>query len=341
MMELKDRIEALAYLGDQISSDEAWLEPSISRAFYENKWFTPDNSRKAVKAIANQFLQSDILEAWLDNYSLNESSNRKKIGLVLAGNIPLVGFHDVMCTFLSGNVSMIKCSSKDDVLMKAVIGRLTDQFEEAKPYFEFCEKLTGFDAVIATGSNNSSRYFEQYFGKYPHIIRKNRNAIAILDGSETEDEFRALGEDIFNYFGLGCRNVSKIYVPSGYSFDGLLEVLHEEYKELINHNKYKNNFDYNNALFLLNKVDFLMSGSLIVTASNEIASRIATLHYEEYDNSAKLAEHLTEVKDQIQCIVGKGSNLDQKTFAFGQAQNPAIDDYADGVDTMEFLTSLS
>ena len=340
MMELKDRIKALTFLGEEIMNEGDWLEPSIARAYHENKWFTPENSKKALDAIANQFLQESILESWISRYEIGQNEGGRKVGLVLAGNIPLVGFHDVMSTFISGNIALIKCSSKDEVLMKAVIEQLTSAFPEAASYFEFSDKLVGFDAVIATGSNNSSRYFEQYFGKYPHIIRKNRNAIGILDGNESKDDFLALGEDIFNYFGLGCRNVSKIYVPRDYEFDALLGVLHDSYKEVIHHNKYKNNFDYNNALFLLNKVDFFMSGSLIVTASREIASRIATLHYEEYDDLDQLSNHLAEVEDQIQCIVGKAVLAYKKTFAFGQAQKPAIDDYADGVDTLEFLTTL-
>lgn len=339
-MKLKDRIAALGFLGDEIRPKAEWLESPIRIAYNENKWFTPENSWKALNAISDKYLQVSILESWASDYGIPEEPTNKKVGLVLAGNIPLVGFHDVLSVFVSGHISKIKCSSKDAVLLKAVVAKMIESFPECEPYFVFTEQLKDFDAVIATGSNNSARYFEQYFGKYPHIIRKNRNAVGILDGSETKDDLLALGEDIFNYFGLGCRNVSKIYVPENYDFDLLLGTLHEGYKEMVHHNKYRNNFDYNNALFLLNKVEFLMSGSLILTASKDITSRIATLHYETYTDIELLCLHLNEVKDQIQCIVTNTTLGGISTFNFGEAQKPSISDYADGVDTMHFLKSL-
>ena len=339
-MNLKDRIEALSYLGEQIESGSDWLSEPITIAYNENKWFTPENSWKALNAIRDQFLRTSILQSWSENYRVTDDGSPKKIGLVLAGNIPLVGFHDIMSTFVSGHKSLIKCSSKDSVLLKAVITRMTAQYPSSEPYFEFTERLQDFDAVIATGSNNSARYFEQYFGKYPNIIRKNRSAVGVLGGSESEEDFMSLGEDIFNYFGLGCRNVSKLYVPKDYKFDLMLGTLHEGYKEIANHNKYRNNFDYNNALFLLNKVEFLMSGSLIITESKDITSRIATLHYEEYIDPTLLSQHLKDARDQIQCIVSKAPISGVSTFSFGEAQKPSISDYADGVDTMQFLNSL-
>ena len=339
-MKLDDRIKALSALGEEIISKPDWLESYIATAYNENKWFTPENSWQALNAIGDKFLRETILKQWVSAYGIDDAGESKTVGLVLAGNIPLVGFHDVMSTFISGHKSLIKCSSKDSILLKAVIERMVSLFPESKPYFEFSERLKGFDAVIATGSNNTARYFEQYFGKYPNIIRKNRNAVAILDGTESKEDFVALGEDIFKYFGLGCRNVSKLYVPEAYQFDGLFEVLHEGYKELANHNKYRNNFDYNNALFLLNKVEYLMSGSLIITPSKEIASRIATLHYEHYSDKGELANHLNAMSDQIQCVVSKSSIAGVDSYKFGEAQQPSITDYADGVDTLAFLKSL-
>jgi len=339
-MNLDDRIEALSALGIEISSKPMWLEDKVASAYIENKWFTPENSWKGLNAIADKFLEKAILRKWVSDYKIVDKQEIKKIGLVLAGNIPLVGFHDVLSTFISGHKSIIKCSSKDSILLKAIIEHMVAQFPDSESYFEFTERLKGFDAVIATGSDNSARYFEQYFGQYPNIIRKNRNAVAVLDGTESKEDLMNLGQDIFIYFGLGCRNVSKLYVPEGYKFDNLLEVLHGGYKELANHNKYRNNFDYNNALFLLNRVDFLMSGSLIITASEEITSRIATLHYEQYKDKSELAQHLNEVKDKIQCIVSKSPLQGFDSFKFGEAQEPAITDYADGVDTLAFLKSL-
>lgn len=339
-MKLRDRIKALGELGGAIRSSSDWLNPFIEQAYRENQWFTPENSKKAISSIADQFLEEEVLETWAEKYAIPAITEAKKIGLVLAGNIPLVGFHDILSTFVSGNTALIKVSSKDTVLTRGIIDKLIEMHPQAGSYFKFVDQLKGFDAVIATGSNNSARYFEQYFGKYPNIIRKNRNAVAVLDGSETEEDFLALGEDIFNYFGLGCRNVSKVYVPQNYNFDGLLEALHEGYKSVIHHNKYKNNFDYNNALFLLNKVDFLMSGSLILTESKDITSRIATLHYEYYDTRQSLTQHLNVVKNQIQCVVSNEKIDGLSTFSFGKAQQPSISDYADGVDTLEFLKGL-
>jgi len=339
-MKHKERIEALAVLGEAINDGGEWLDQAIVAAYRENSWFTPENSKKAIAAIQSEFLQPPILEDWSARYQITDSTAPKTIGLVLAGNIPLVGFHDVLCTFVSGHQALIKSSSKDSVLLRAIIRRMIQAFPESDRYFKFSEKLKGFDAIIATGSNNSARYFEQYFGKYPHIIRKNRSGVGVLHGDESKEDFKDLGTDIFSYFGLGCRNVSKIYVPKGYVFDELLETLHEEYKEVIHHNKYKNNFDYNNALFLLNKVKFLMSGSLILTECEDIISRIATLHYEPYEDIIKLALRLESDMEQIQCVVSAKELPGIKTFALGHAQRPAISDFADGVDTMKFLNSL-
>jgi len=235
---------------------------------------------------------------------------------------------------------MAKLSSKDEILLKALVNKMIELEQQVKGRILLVDRLKGFDAVIATGSNNSSTYFEEYFGKYPNIIRKNRNAVGVITGNETEEEIVALGHDIFNYFGLGCRNVSKLYVPKGYKFDMMLGILHEEYKELANHDKYRNNFDYNNALMLLNKVDYLISGSLIVTESSDIPSRISTVHYSYYDDLDEVNKEIGSRTDEIQCVVGN-INLDSmQVFPFGEAQNPSISDYADGVDTMTFLTNL-
>ncbi len=339
-MELKDRIQVFDFLGQEIQIGTDWLSDPIADAYNENRWFTPENSWKALNAISDQFLKEAVLKSWASDYGITTKVEAKKIGLVLAGNIPMVGFHDILSTFINGHKSLIKCSSKDSILLRAVLGRIMDNYPQSEPYFEFTNQLKDFDAVIATGSNNSARYFKQYFGKYPNIIRKNRSAVGVLDGTESEDDFLALGEDIFNYFGLGCRNVSKIYVPENYNFDFMLEVLHEGYKEVVNHNKYRNNFDYNNALFLLNKIEFLMSGSLILTESKDIISRIATLHYETYNDPGLLSQHLNTVKDQIQCVVSKSPIPGIDTFNLGEAQKPSISDYADGVDTMQFLKTL-
>ncbi|MEE9437797.1 MAG: acyl-CoA reductase, partial [Saprospiraceae bacterium] len=233
-----------------------------------------------------------------------------------------------------------KLSSKDEVLIKVLINKLTTAYPEFSDRFIFTDRLSNFDGIIATGSNNSSRYFEEYFGKYANIIRKNRNSVAILNGSESKADIIVLGHDIFNYFGLGCRNVSKLYIHKDYDIKIVLEILHDEYKEIIHHNKYKNNFDYNNALFLLNKEPFLMNGCIMVKESDQIASRIACLHYSYYDDEIALIEILNSEKEKIQCIVAKTQFSEIPTVNFGNAQSPAIDDYADNVDTLQFLVSL-
>jgi hypothetical protein len=340
IMTLDRRIEVLSTLGKEILAKPEWLQAAVQDAYYANKWFTIDNSWNALEAIATHFLSKDILSKWTSEYQINGGDNAKTIGLVLAGNIPLVGFHDVLCCFVTGHKTLAKLSAKDEILMKAVVSRLIELEPEVSGRILLTDRLKGFDAIIATGSNNSSTYFEEYFGKYPNIIRKNRNAIAVISGDETDEDFIALGHDIFNYFGLGCRNVSKLYVPSGYNFDHLLGTLHDNYKELANHDKYRNNFDYNNALFMLNKVDFLMSGSLIITESNAISSRISTVHYSYYDELMTLEHELSVKQEEIQCIVAKLKLNNHNTFSFGEAQKPSISDYADGVDTMEFLTNL-
>lgn len=339
-MTLNERIEVLARLGKEILSRPDWLKESVQRAFYANKWFTESQSWNSLEAIAVNFLDQNVLTKWSSEYKISDALSTKKVGLVLAGNIPLVGFHDILCCFVSGHISMVKVSSKDEVLVKAIVNRLAELNIQVESRILLTERLKGFDAVIATGSNNSSTYFEEYFGKYPNIIRRNRNAVAIISGNETDEELVLLGHDLFNYFGLGCRNVSKLYVPKGYNFDRMLGILHDNYKELANHDKYRNNFDYNNALMLLNGVKFLMSGSLIIKESPEIASRIATVHYSFYDSLVDVITELGDRNEEIQCVVGHVDLDGRKIFPFGQAQKPSISDFADGVDTMRFLTNL-
>jgi len=339
-MTLDRRIDIMSALGAEIKSKPQWLHQAVESAYHHNKWFTIANSWTALMAIADHFLSKEVLHDWATQYDVKDTTDQKKVGLVLAGNIPLVGFHDILCCFISGHHGLIKTSSKDDILLKSLFGWLLGHAPELENQFTLVDRLKGFEAIIATGSNNSATYFEEYFGKYPNIIRKNRNAIAILSGEESDEQLHALGYDIFKYFGLGCRNVSKLYVPQDYSFDRLLGILHEEHKELANHDKYRNNFDYNNALLLLNSVPYLMSGSLIVTESDDIASRIATLHYAKYKDTTDLVTEIDNRREEIQCVITSIDLPGVDSFQFGQAQQPSITDYADGVDTMEFLVNL-
>ncbi len=340
-MNLQDRINALVELSKLLTKDNEELAANVLQSKLHNQWFTEDNSWKSIEAIKTHFLDESILKSWSSKYQIKEGSDLKRVGLVLAGNIPLVGWHDIMCSFVAGHTSLIKLSDKDKFLTLYFIKQLAAIDSRTSQYFEFIERLKDFDAVIATGSNNTSKYFEQYFGKYPNIIRANRNAIAVLTGNETNEEITNLGADIFEYFGLGCRNVSMCLVPRDLNWERYLNVWHEGYKSYAQHNKYKNNFDHNVSLFILNKTKYMISGSLIVKEDPSIASRISSMHYQHYNTQEELTTYVNENKDLIQCVVSSKEIVGVDTFRFGQAQQPKIDDYADGIDTMEFLVSLS
>jgi hypothetical protein len=284
-------------------------------------------------------LNKDDLQTWLGRY-LIKPGEPKKIGLVLAGNIPLVGFHDVLCVLVSGNIAQIKASSQDARLITEVLKRLIAIEPAFAQQFGFTDRLKDFDAVIATGSNNTSRYFEYYFGKVPHIIRKNRNSVAVLTGNETTEQLHALGHDIFDYFGLGCRNVSKLFVPQGYNFVPFFEAI-EPYKNIIHHHKYNNNYDYNKSIYLVNRDKHLDNGFLLVKEDQNMVSPLAVLFFEYYDTKAEVEELLRQKSESIQCIVSaEALNVNNQVVDFGKSQQPALWDYTDGADTMDFLTKL-
>jgi len=341
---LTERLDVLSELGQYLQSGgDAELDAVIQRAESENRWFTAENTREALKAIADAFLDRDKLVAWTQAYPVPvQPFPAKTIGVVMAGNIPLVGFHDWLCIFVCGYRARVKLSEKDKALLPFLVKKMGEWAPESWAYTEFLsegDRMTGIDAMIATGSNNSARYFEQYFAQYPHIIRRNRNAVAVLSGQETTAEMYALGRDIFAYFGLGCRNVSKLYVPRGYQFDALLEALHA-YREIVNHDKYKNNFDYNLTLLLLNNVPYHNNGCLLLHEDPSLLSRIASLHYEYYESPADLEQKLAVRQDEIQCVIGNLSLKNLPILQFGHSQQPGLRDYPDGVDVMGFLCSL-
>ncbi len=339
-MNLSERIQLLNRLGRRLQGQDDYLDAVMHRTFHHNKWFTIENQREAVQAISRHFLDEEKLRQWIQAYDIPErTSAPKKVGLVMAGNIPLVGFHDLVSVFLAGHKAMIKMSEKDPYLLPYLLKLFINLDDRAEEYFEIVDQLKGFDAVIATGSNNSSRYFEYYFSKIPNIIRKNRNAVAVLSGEETEEELLALGRDVFQYFGLGCRNVAKIYVPENYQFDPLMEALHE-YREIVLHNKYKNNFDYNFAIQVLNKVPYYSNGCIILIENKAIQSRVGEMYFEYYSDRSALEQELQARADEIQCVIAKDGLLSNPTYNFGQAQQPELWDYADGVDTMEFLLKI-
>jgi hypothetical protein len=327
---------AFIQLGKFLKNPDEQLKQLIASAKQYNAWFTPESTAQAVEAIAKMLNESD-LEKWMGEYH-DKSDKQKAIGLILAGNIPLVGFHDILCVLASGNKALIKLSSQDKLLTPYILNKLVEIEPAFAEQFEFIERLKDFDAVIATGSNNTSRYFDYYFSKVPNIIRKNRNSIAVLNGKESKEELHALGNDIFDYFGLGCRNVSKVFAPKGYKFDTFFESI-EDFKSIADHHKYNNNYDYNKSIFLVNMDKHLDNGFLLVKEDERFASPLAVLYYEEYENITALDKKLVEQADQIQCIVSNES-LSMDTFAFGQSQCPALWDYADGLDTMGFLEGL-
>ena len=356
-MNLKQRIDLLVDLGDYcLSADPAWKE-ARHRAHAENGWFIPEFIELAVRSVAGQFLQKDKLEKWAEKYRLPAvAANPRTVGLIMAGNIPLVGFQDFLAVFISGHRQRIKPSSRDEALIRHLAGYLTAASEEAGSLIEFAERLNGCDAYIATGSNNSARYFDYYFGKYPHIIRRNRTSVAILNGGETAGELDALADDVYQYFGLGCRNVTKLYVPENYDFLPLLEVF-GKYDYLADYAKYKHNYDYQLTLLILNKKYYMSNESILLTENSSPFSPISVLHYEYYRpgeapgsasgrNGAQpgslnaplhgsLSGTLPGTDDpDIQCLVGQGQT------PFGQAQLPGLNDYADGVDTLQFLQGL-
>ena len=339
-MTLLERIDALVALGEIIQNNTDELNGVIQRAYLENKWFTPENCKQALDGIVSHFLQKNTLEEWSASYQISDSVAQKKIGLILAGNIPLVGFHDMLCVFISGHQSLIKLSDKDKYLIPYLIKLLEQINGETASYFQCIERLQDYEAIIATGSNNTATHFDYYFKHVPRIIRRNRNGVAVLHGDETKEKLRELGHDVFNYFGLGCRNVSKLYVPEEYDFNLLMETFHE-FNELVLHNKYKNNFDYNYAIYLLNQDEFLSNGCIIVKESTDIASRIAMLGYERYASIQELATELSQRKDEIQCIVSDKEIDSLQTILPGVAQQPALNDYADGIDTLSFLLELT
>lgn len=302
-----------------------------------NRWFTRENVLYALQSWANALTQ-DNLDKWLSPYDIKDNTNAMTVGLVLAGNIPLVGFHDFLSVIITGNSALVKTSSNDQQLLPFMAKYLIAAEPAMANYISFTDgKLESFDAVIATGSNNTARYFEYYFKDKPAIIRKNRNSAAVLTGKETKQELVALGEDIFRYFGLGCRNVSKLYVPKEYDFTAFFEAMYE-YKDIIHYEKYANNYDYNKAVFLMSNFKILDNGFLTIKEDTSYASPISSIFYEHYEDIIILQQRLEKEHEQIQCIVSNG--LINGSINFGQTQQPALWNYADNVDTIDFLLKI-
>lgn len=310
------------------------LEFLLKKSQIENAWFTPESLESALLEWANSF-EIEKLKSWINIYP--GRIERKRVGLILAGNIPLVGWHDVMSVLLSGHTAVIKLSSKDKNLIPFLL-ELWSEFSKEKISYELVEKLENFDAVIATGSNNTARYLNYYFEKYPHIIRKNRTSVAVLDGSESDEELQDLSKDIFMYYGLGCRNISRLFLPKNFKLDRLFENF-MVFGNIINHHSYANNYDYNKAIYLLNQEKFWDNNFVILKEDESLFSPLSVIHFTRYENEDEVKKFIDENEENIQCVVSKNKFQD-KIILFGKAQNPTLMDYADHVDTMQFLREI-
>jgi hypothetical protein len=331
-MNLEKRLSLLTFIGQYIKSNSVVFQEIKEKAFAQNKWFTPHFIDLAANNIANSLLNEQNLALFAKKFNLENTPNsQKSVGIVMAGNIPLVGFHDLICVFLSGHKQRIKLSTKDSILIPHLIEIVKEEFPEVDEYIQFNDMLKGCDAFIATGTNNSARYFEYYFGKHPHIIRKNRTSIAILDGSESTEELELLADDIQLYFGLGCRNITQVLVPENYDFVPLLHAL-KKYDYFREHDKYKNNFDYYLTIAIMNNQFYMTNNSILLKENESPFSPIGQLNYRYYKNIIDTLKNINN--NEIQTIVGKGFQQ------FGTAQKPGLEDFADGVDTMTFLQSL-
>tara|TARA_Y100001970_G_scaffold293090_1_gene437682 strand:+ start:12784 stop:13806 length:1023 start_codon:yes stop_codon:yes gene_type:complete len=340
MIDLNLKIKILNGLGVYISNiitnnPKSKLDNLTELIINKNRWFDEKSIIYSLKAWSD-LLKSDLIEKWIDIYKLSSIKKKKTIALILPGNIPLVGFHDILCVWILDYKGIVKLSSKDDVL----IPFLTDYLEKKSGFKSFLyttSSIKKFDAVIATGSNNSSVYFEYYFSKYPNIIRKNRTSVAVLEGDETELELNNLGKDILLYYGLGCRNVSKIYIPKGFNLKKIFKGI-EALSHIINNSKYANNYYYNKSIFLINKYNFLDNGFFLLKKDLKLYAPISCAFYEFYDDIEDLKRKLHNIRDNLQCIVSKNKIL--KGISFGSTQKPSLQDYADNIDTVKFLINI-
>ncbi|MDY3537041.1 acyl-CoA reductase [Riemerella anatipestifer] len=315
------------------SEEEALFSAKLSRAEIENPWFTQDSLRFALKQWAD-LLTEENLNDWVNSYP--ETKGGKKVGLILAGNIPLVGFHDVITVMLSGHTPVIKMSSKDKQILPFLLEKWASLSEGIE--YQLVEKLENYDAVIATGSNNTARYLEYYFKNKPNIIRKNRTSVAVLSGKETDEELQLLAEDIFRYFGLGCRNVTRLFIPQDFKLERLFENF-VGFQDIINHNKYANNYDYNRAVYLLNQENFWDNNFVMLKEDTQLFSPLSVINFSRYDNIAEVEAFLNENHENIQCIVSH-LRLNRGEVGFGEAQTPSLNTYADDIDTMAFLSAI-
>lgn len=347
MQKLKARIDEWVKIGetlqriittdfDSLTIEEQEVLTQINRAVHHNGWF----EKSQVVASFEEWIEAlsrNSLEHWIGQYPAEtfESPSPKRVGIVMAGNIPMVGLHDLLSVVLTGNIAVVKLSSDDDKLIPAIL-----QFSPAlMEQIIWAERLDSIDAVIATGSDNTARYFEHYFGKYPNVIRKNRKSAAVLLGDETDAELEELGKDVFQYYGMGCRSVSKLYIPQEFDVQRIFGAW-MPYQDVVQNNKYGNNYDYHRAIMLLDRKPFLENGFVVLREHDALSSPVGTVHYERYDSLEKLHDQLREQRDSIQCLVSKEQWNDLPVVPLGNSQCPKLWDYADGVDTIAFLSSI-
>ncbi|MBK7138703.1 MAG: acyl-CoA reductase [Bacteroidetes bacterium] len=333
MLDLKKRQSAFIELGNYLQTPDMALEGAIHKAFIYNAWFEPINTKQYLLSIASAFLSQSNLEKWTSNYNISKNLSNKNIGIIAAGNIPIICFHDVLCVLISGHKAQIKLSDKDKYLLPFILNKLIEIEPAFENQIQIVERIVQPDAIIATGSDNTGRYFEHYFGKYPNIIRKNRHSIAILEGNETDEELLALGNDIFDYFGMGCRNVSQLIIPKDFEITKL-KTIWEPFKDIMEHNKYRNNLDYQRTVYLMSIKPMVDIDFINIVDNDSLGSPIACLHLKRYENKKEIDEFIESNKMQLQCIVGKDYT------PFGKSQMPQLWDYADNIDTMKFLVDL-
>lgn len=335
-MEIHIRLESLISLGKYIKEYPESLQGAVRLAGIKNHWFTQENVERSLQAIADKMLDENKLNNWIQAYDLQNITSRN-IGIIAAGNIPLVSFHDILCVLVSGHHLLLKTSERDQVLIPHLLQKLIEIQPAWAEKISIDQRWKDQDAVIATGSNNSGRYFEYYFGQKSHIIRKNRHSIAVLTGNETSEELYRLGKDVFEYFGLGCRNVSMIWIPKNYHFDQLIEAW-KPFQELMNFASYKNNLDYQRTIYLMNNTPIVDCDFVNLIDIKNISSPISCVNLAYYEDPSEISSWLEQHDEQIQCVV----NFDtfSRSTDFGQAQEPELEDYADGIDTISFLQGL-
>ena len=329
----------------RLLADPQWLDrtfgAAIEQQYRENSWFTPEFCLHALAAIG-QMLAPEALDAYCARYQdvAPAEDPRRKVAVISAGNIPVAAFHDFFCVLASGNDYQGKLSEHDRRLLPVLAGELIRIEPRFAERISFVDRAANFDAIIATGSDNSARYFEYYFSKYPHILRKNRNSVAVLTGEETDDELRALANDIYLYFGLGCRSVSKLFVPKGYDFVPFLRILIQVSQPIAQHHQFNNNLDYQKAVHLMNKLFYMDAGTFLLTENQNYASPIGMVYYEYYDDLDAVGRRLEEDAGLLQCIVSRDPRI-AHAEPFGSAQSPTLTDYPDGVDTLRWLFSMN